>query len=583
MDDNKTVKQITSNKGSWKRFGYVLSHARLPWIWIVVVLIVSLAATKLELLLPQYTSNLLNGDTSAHMIKLALFSAGALFVVTFASNLVQGIGEVSITRNLRSVVWKRILGTKPSGFGDTQPGEIISRVTTDTEVIGLFIIKILYVMIPSIYFAVSVIITLYGINHTMLYWMLACIPFSVAATVVWGRYNFSVQVKVYERISNLTHYLSDRITKMPLIKSYGTEEEEVAKGEEPIEGMYKARVEAQKVMCAGNIAFNVIMGYIPNVILMLIGASLIGKGQLSFGDWVMFFMYTSRMTASISVVIFEWADIKGTQGAIMRVSGIMMNPSEFDETYPEKGAHEGDIELRDLQFSYGTEEIFENLTMTIKEGKKTVLVGGSGSGKTTLLKLLERFYDVGDGQILFNGKDINTYDIAATRKAISYISQDAPMLGDTVREAVTYGVGRTVTDEEIVQALEAASAWDFVQKMPAGIDSSIGDYGCRLSGGQRQKIALTRGLLRNSRYVLLDESTSSMDACSALNVQKAIDNYIQGRTCIMISNNVSIVMEADEVIVLKDGGVEAVGDHESLLRDSATYREFCSQGRECQL
>lgn len=575
------VKTLTSNKGSWSRFLYVLVHANLPWIWIALVIGVSLGASKLQLVFPQYTSKLLNGDITGHLIKLTIITSIALILVTFLNNFCQRVGEVAISRNLRLVVWGRILKTKPSGFGEAQPGEMISRVTTDTSVIGNFLVNFLLIMISYVYYICSSVSYLASINKGLLMWMLACIPFTVIATIIWGRINFNVQVKVYEKISKLTHYLSDRVTKIPLIKAYGTENKEIENGRVPIEEMYSANVKSAQVSCVGNIVTTIIMSVIPSIILMVIGADMINKGQLNFGNWTIFFMYSAQMTSNILTVISEWADIKGTQGAIMRVSGIMINPSEFNDTYPDKSGLEGNIEIRDLNFSYENKKVFHDLNLVIKEGQKTAIIGESGCGKTTLLKLLERFYEVEDGSVFFNGRDINTYDLVESRRSISYISQDAPMFSGTIREAVSYGVGRTLTDEEIKQALDASCALDFVQAMPEGLDSQVGEEGSKLSGGQRQKLAMTRGILRNSRYVIFDESTSSMDAHSAMETQRAIDRFTKGRTCIMVSHNMSMIRDADIIIALKNGKVEAEGAPEEMLKISQVYRSFCGEEGVC--
>jgi len=353
------------------------------------------------------------------------------------------------------------------------------------------------------------------------------------------------------------------------------EEEEIKRGNEPIDGLYKAKVHYQGVFVLGLTAMDFIMTFLPNVILILVGATLLKSGKLNIGGWSIFFMYISQLMGSISGVVAEWADVKSAQGAIMRVSGIMLNPSEFEDTYPDKEVPSGNIQITGLDFSYGDKKVFDGLTLTIKEGKKTAIIGSSGGGKSTMLKLLERFYRVPEEMVSFGGRDINTFDVRKNRSAISYVSQEAPMFSGTVRENITYGINRGVTDEEIMEVLKASCADAFVNAMPNGLDSDIGENGDKLSGGQRQKLALARGLLKKANYLILDESTSSMDTYSAAEVQKSIDEFYKGRTCIMVSHNMNIVKDADDIIVISNGKVESEGTHEELLMKSPVYREFC--------
>ena len=190
MKSNKenSAEELISNKGSWRRFGYVLVHANIPWVWIILIIAVSLGTSKLELMFPQYTAKLMNGDISYETVKMAIITSVVTILLVFANNITSAVGEVAITRNLRATTWKNILKNKPCDFGEAQPGELISRVTTDTQVIGTFLVNAVTVLIADVYYAYSSIKTLAGINTTLLYWMLACIPLSIIASVIWGRF-----------------------------------------------------------------------------------------------------------------------------------------------------------------------------------------------------------------------------------------------------------------------------------------------------------------------------------------------------------------------------------------------------------
>jgi subfamily B ATP-binding cassette protein MsbA len=231
------------------------------------------------------------------------------------------------------------------------------------------------------------------------------------------------------------------------------------------------------------------------------------------------------------------------------------------------------LDLRDVQFSYQDEPVLKNINLRVAAGEIIAIVGVSGAGKSTLVDLIPRFYDVTAGEILLDGIDIRDVTIASLRAQIGMVTQQTILFNDTVRNNIAYGDIRK-SDEEIIAAAKAANAHDFIVRMDQGYDTVIGEQGVRLSGGQRQRLCIARALLKNAPLLILDEATSSLDSETELEVQKALENLMAGRTTLVIAHRLSTIQNADRIVVLADGVIVEVGQHEELLKINGEYRRL---------
>lgn len=241
---------------------------------------------------------------------------------------------------------------------------------------------------------------------------------------------------------------------------------------------------------------------------------------------------------------------------------------------------DADIILDHVDFSYQTAKVLSNLNCSIPKGKITAIVGTNGSGKSTLFKLLERMYNPTAGKIYFGDKDITEFSLSSWRKSFAIVAQEKPLLSGTIRENIMYGVERKVTEEELIHVAKMANIYDFVMNTPGQFDAQVGPGGSNFSGGQQQCIAIARAMMRNPDYLLLDEATSNLDVKSEQQVTEALNNLMEGRTTILIAHNYSATIFADQVIVLCDGEIQAVGTPKELLETNEYYRTFAKAGTE---
>ena len=230
-----------------------------------------------------------------------------------------------------------------------------------------------------------------------------------------------------------------------------------------------------------------------------------------------------------------------------------------------------------MAFSYDARTALQDVSFRIPKGRITAIIGSNGAGKSTVFKLLERMYDPAEGQIRFGDTDVRSFELTSWRQSFAIVSQDKPLLSGTVRENILYGVRRKVSDEELEHVAKLANIYDFLMATPGGFDAQVGVNGSNFSGGQRQCIAIARAMMRNPDYLLLDEATSNLDAKSEQMVSQALKNLMAGRTTVMIAHNYSAVRDADHIIVMKDGKVEAEGTPEELMQTNEYYRTFATK------
>lgn len=304
------------------------------------------------------------------------------------------------------------------------------------------------------------------------------------------------------------------------------------------------------------------------------GGQLIPSGEVTIGDLTSFYMITGVVSVQLMQFFMNAGSVAGIFGTMKKTAQIMETDSEPSGGDPVPAIC-SDIVFDHVSFSYTDErDVLRDVSMTIPMGRVTAVIGGNGAGKSTVFKLLARLYEPKDGAIRFGGEDIAQYELTDWRDHFSYVFQNEPLLGGTVRENITYGLEREVSDEELFAVAKKANCYDFVMAKPNGFDEDVGLGGSNFSGGQAQCIAIARAMLRSADYLLLDEATSNLDVMSEAMVTEAMANLMRGKTTVMIAHNYAATRSADHIIVMNDGAVEAEGAPEELLGSNDYYRLF---------
>jgi ATP-binding cassette subfamily B protein AbcA/BmrA len=326
-------------------------------------------------------------------------------------------------------------------------------------------------------------------------------------------------------------------------------------------------------------------GYVVfgDVIVMIFavvwGALQLRKGAIELQEWLMFSMFLPLVNGQLKTLINYWPQAKKVQGDTVRMSRIMEAPLEVTADAAEATAsfQGGDIVFDAVSFAYGDNPVLRNVSFVAPEGKSMAIVGLYGSGKSTILNLVERLYEPSAGEIRVDKTPIDQFNIVDYRGHIAYVQQDAGIFSGSVREIVTYGVKRSVSDQEINDVLRLTGMYNYVSSLPDGLDSEIALWGSSLSGGQRQRLVIARELLKKSDILLLDEPTAALDAVSARAVQDTIFRLFRGKTIIIVTHDLSLISQVDQIVVLNDGTIEASGTHAELMESCELYRELVAE------
>lgn len=566
--------------GSWSAFLRMLGQINLPWLMILIAFIFEVGYNRVLLSLPTTTSALFGGSLDGQALRDAVLYYITYGLVVSGDFWFLGITKNLAVRNARIRVWSGMMRTKTEYYDSHAPAALSSAISNDVESAVTSLVGFIVSVLPGMYYIVAATVTIGEYDILLLLSILVLLPLKWLYMVVISRKLHDSQVSVFQRIGVLTGYLAERVKNLPLIKQFTNEPEELENGTAAIEDLRKANMRKVKVGCVST-AISSVLGLMQHLVTIVFGVILLQKGRITIEQWIAFFLFASQINSRFSELIGYWQTLKSAQGMAARVVEIMEAPKEQSEQQakaaatediPSQGA-EG-VEFHNVSFSYGEKEALKKVSFTVPAGKATAIVGLCGSGKTTLLSLLERFYETGSGEVLLGNQDVKAESLSNLRGRFSYVQQGAGVFSGTVREILTYGLRREVSEEELTEAAKSVGAWEFISALPQGLDSEIAADGSSLSGGQRQRLVLAREFLRNADILLLDEPTSALDATTAQAVEETILRVFRGKTILMITHDMSLLKGMDQVVVMEEGEVKGCGTYETLLSTCPLLNEM---------
>lgn len=562
------------NYGSFRRFFSMLAKAHLPYLWLVAYIASSFVITHIGISTTEYSAELFAGNVGLWTVVLPyLFYRLLSLVIGSITGLLSGLCSARIDRNLRRMIWSKAVRL-PLGFFETnEPKELISRVTTDTTVISQLVMQVFIAIITSAYSTVMILRQIASYDHTLVWSLLVVLPVNILINFILGRMKFGLQDLVNKRKAQLTSVIAERADNMMLVKTMGTQKKEYAAGVERMEASYRASImNTWVVQFAWPV--NAIAGVLQVIVIIMVGRGYYASGALSLAEWIAYYGFATQLTNIFSAYLGYWTSFKAAQGATDRVSQIMDMPSEDVQAGETVTDLSGDIRLEHVSFSYGEKPLLEDVNLTIPAGRITAIVGPSGSGKSTVLNLIDRLYPVREGTITIGGKDTAAYSLASYRKALGYVTQECVMYSGTIRDNLLHGLDRQPTDYELDEACAATGILDYVKSQPKGYDTFISESGASLSGGQRQRFSVARTLLKRPDCLLLDEATAAMDIDGKDRVWKSIRETMAGKTVVFVAHDAQTVQNADYLIVLRNGKVEAAGARDQILASNTYCKEM---------
>lgn len=574
-----TEKEKISKK-NFKKFIQLVKSTNPPKLLIVIALILTLSTTAVSLMVPLFTKNLVNDFTIDDLNKTTIaLLVGAIILQAlsggFSIYILNRIGQ-SVVAGMRDRLWKKLLVLPVNYFDENPSGETVSRMTNDTTVVKTLISEHLANFLSGIISIIGAMIVLFILDWRMTTAMFIAIPLAAAILIPLGRKMYKISKNTQLETSKFTALLTQVLSEIRLVKSSNSEKIEYNNGATGIRNLFNYGLKEAKVYAFIGPIINLVM-MILLVVLLGYGGMRVSSGALSAGALVAFIMYLFQIIMPMAQIAEFFTQFQKASGATERIIEILEVEDEKDG-YEEVQKVDEAIQIEGLSYNYPDKEpVLKNLNFTIPPNQVTAIVGPSGSGKTTFFSLIERFYQPQEGAILLGNQNIQNFSLLSWRKQIGYVSQESPIIAGTIRDNITYGLEREVSDEEINRVIKMAYADQFIENLEDGILTEVGERGMKLSGGQRQRIAIARAFLRNPQILMLDEATSSLDSKSEQVVQRALEELMKGRTTIVIAHRLSTVIHSDQIVFLEQGEITGIGTHQELYATHALYKEFSDQ------
>ena len=564
------LKKLLSCVGEYKKYA-------------ILTPIVMLGEVAMEVLIPLVMAfmvdNGINGNDTAYTVKMGLL----MVLMAFFSLICGALGGkfaaqagMGFAKNVRKKLFDKVQDFSFANVDKFSTASLVTRLTTDVTNVQNTFMMIIRMAVRSPFMFIFALIMAISINAKLATVFLIAIPVLVVGMVLIISKAFPRFEKMLSKYDALNSRVQENLIGIRVVKAFVREKFEGEKFIASADDVRDAQVQAEKLVILGQPLMQIAM-YACIVAVIYFGGTMVIGGNMLIGQLSSFITYITQILMSLMMLSMIFVMTTISMASMHRIVEIFDEVPDIndDNADPALLPADGSIVFDNASFSYAKDENnlnLKNIDISIKSGETIGVIGGTGSAKSTLVQLIPRLYDVTDGRILVGGHDVRDYKIDNLRNEVAMVLQKNVLFSGTIKDNLRWG-DENATDEEIIEACKQAQAHDFVMNFPDGYDTDLGQGGVNVSGGQKQRLCIARALLKKPKIVILDDSTSAVDTATDANIRHAFRTELADTTTIIIAQRISSVSEADRIIVLDDGKIDAFDTHENLLRNNEIYRE----------
>jgi ABC-type multidrug transport system fused ATPase/permease subunit len=500
-------------------------------------------------------------------------------VLMLGRRLISGRQALDVEMDMRQGIYSHLVRLSFGFYDRHQTGQLMSRATVDLQGVRFFLGYGLIFFFQNVLTVASVSVVLFFFEWRLALVVLAVTPFIVALAYRYSHVAHPTLRDVQQKLADVATVAEENIVGVHVVKAFAQEPAEEEKFRGRNEALFGQTIRANRQRAT----YVPLLSFVPllaQAAVLLVGARMVAHGSLSVGSFVSFNLYLALLVTPLRSLGMWIGQAQRATASGERIFQVLDEPEEVADkpAAVELPPGDGEIRFEDVSFSYlPGRPVLEHVDLALDAGTTLALIGHTGSGKTTLASLVPRFYDVDSGRVLVDGVDVRDVTLASLRREIGVIPQDPFLFSTTVRENIAFGRPE-MTDAEVERVARLAQAHEFVERLPQGYETVIGERGITLSGGQRQRVAIARALAVDPRILILDDATASVDATTEAQIRAGLREVMSGRTTLIIAHRLSTIALADEVVVVDDGRIAARGTHDELFETSSVYREIYEHG-----
>ena len=559
----------------------LLSRVREYKKYAFITPLMMVGEVAMEVLIPTLMAIIVDKGVSSSDMHFVLRLGIAIIVAAFLS-LSFGVAgawtaskaSAGFASNIRKDLYSRIMDFSFADVDKFSTSSLITRMTTDVQNVQMSFQMLIRICVRSPIMFIFAIIMVYHNGGALSLVFAVAIPVVAVCIFLIFRRTYSSFTNAFRGYDSFNRVVQENLNGIRTVKAYVREEEQLGKFEEASETIRSNFKKGQTIMALmGPLMMTVT--YCCMIAISYIGARLINVGHMGTGELMSIYTYTGQILSSLVMTGMVIVMLSISHASMVRIAEVLNTKPSMDvNENGERTVKDGSVEFSHVSFGYGkNSKVLNDVNIRIESGQMIGIIGNTGSGKTTFNSLIARLYDATDGVVKVGGRDVREYNLHALRNEVSVVLQKNTLFSGTVAENLRWG-NPEATDEEMKAACDVASASPFVEAMKDGYNSHVEQGGTNFSGGQRQRLCIARALLKKPKILIMDDSTSAVDTATDSQIRKALREDVKDLTKIIISQRLSSVMDADQIIVMKNGSIEDVGTHEELLQRNADYRDL---------